>query len=438
MRALAVNNGKAGFATPARNAPEVWGRALLVNAANPAKARSVSPQAMLIAVLWILHILLSPLYVFDSGLPQPADFLMTFIALLLLLFRGFAIPRKGLPFLGLLVALAGYTAIVNGWWYLRLGSADLLVPSLYYFYICIVFSTFLALYQWLGRSFLQLTCWAFVISIGFQLLVSLQVVDTTLNKSIRASLLFKNPNQTAYHMVLAGSLLVICARARILPTFVALWMPIYLAQSIYITALTQSRAGLAGIGLLTALYSIRRFGTAIALGTMFFVAARSPLGTQLLEMVGQRLEQKRKTMDEELAYRGYARIWENPKYVLLGAGEGAYQRFEVLWGKELHSTFGNVLMSYGLVGLGLLLLFFFRVFRMGGWLAFLSYVPAFAYGLTHNGIRQSEFWMIAALLVCLKLEEAKASAAGRTIGEVSLDGATLTPVGAKLQSRSNC
>ncbi|MCS7238153.1 MAG: hypothetical protein NZ899_07785 [Thermoguttaceae bacterium] len=370
----------------------------------PGAEPALTPQAFLVCILWLTQILLSPVYVFESGLPQPADFLMVFLSLVVLLFRGFPLPRRGLPFLGLLVALATYTAIVNGWWYLKVGDSGLLLPSLYYFFNCIVFATFLSLYTWLGRSLISLTCCAFAISALFQVVVSLQIVDISLNDFIRATLLFKNPNQTAYYAVLVGSFMLLCARANLLPYFLRLWMPFFLAQLGYIVALTQSRAGLASLGLIVGLFSIRRLTTGILLGSLLFLLARSPMGDQLIQVISERVQQKQKSLDEELAYRGYARIWQNREYLLFGAGEGAYERFEVLWGKELHSTFGNILMSYGVVGFVIICAFFWNLFRRCGWSNTIGFLPAFAYGLTHNGIRQSEFWMIAALAVCLYLE----------------------------------
>lgn len=365
------------------------------------RGEALTPQAFLVCLLWLTQTILSPVYVFESGLPQPADFLLVFLAFLIVVFRSFALPRGAIPFLRILGVLAVYILLVNGWWYLKLGDFGLLFTSLYYFFNILVFATFLSLYAWLGRSLIELTCWGFALSALFQTVVSVQLVDLSLNDVIRSTLLFKNPNQTAYYAVLIGSFMLLCARSNYLPNLLQLWMPFFLAQLGYIVALTQSRAGLASLGLIIGLFAIRRLSTGILIGILLFLAARSPVGDHLIQVINERVQQKQKSVDEELAYRGYARLWENREYLLFGAGEGAYERFEVLWGKELHSTFGNILMSYGIVGLAILCAFFGKLLWHCGWWNVVAFLPAFTYGLTHNGIRQSELWILAALVLCL-------------------------------------
>jgi hypothetical protein len=363
--------------------------------------------AYLTAALWTIQIILSPIYVFDSGLPQPADVLMVFIALLVVVFHGITIPAKAMPLVRVMLTFVAYTALANGWWYLQLGDAALLVPPVYYLYNTLVLAVFWSLYVWLGNSLIAITAWSIVLSILLQTLASLQLSHHYLNTAFRATLFFKNPNQTAYYAVLAGSLLVTCARANQLPSLLRILSPLLFVGLIYITALTQSRAGLAAVTVLIAIFAIRRISTAVILGAILFVAAHSSLAQQLMEVVAERLEQKQTNFQEELAYRGYARLWQNSEFLLFGAGEGAYERFEALWGKELHSTFGNVLMSYGFVGLALLLWFFWKLVRTCGIEALIAFLPPFLYGLTHNGIRQSEFWLLAGLSVCLVLEQSR-------------------------------
>ena len=71
----------------------------------------------------------------------------------------------------------------------------------------------------------------------------------------------------------------------------------------------------------------------------------------------QRLEGIGAQKDNSLLDRGYNRLLNNPGYLILGAGEGDYERLdpdptqplEELY-KEFHSTLGNILMSYGVIG----------------------------------------------------------------------------------------
>ena len=111
---------------------------------------------------------------------------------------------------------------------------------------------------------------------------------------------------------------------------------------------------------------------------------------------------ERKTKDI-ITERGYDRIIEYPEYILWGAGEGETQRFtKGTSTNELHSTLGTILFSYGIIGLVIMTFLLKKAIwgaPLGIWLVMIS---PFAYGLTHNGMRQPLFWgtiMLVALAV---------------------------------------
>ena len=79
------------------------------------------------------------------------------------------------------------------------------------------------------------------------------------------------------------------------------------------------------------------------------------------------------------------------------AGEGAYDRFDSVQTRECHSTFGNILLSYGVIGLLLFGLIVWRLQRQCGLSILLYLIPPICYGLSHNGGRQAEFWMLFVL-----------------------------------------
>jgi len=346
----------------------------------------------------------SPIYVFESGLPQPADLLLLFIGALLFVFRGFQAPAMAKGGLGAVAGFVFYSLIVNGSWYLFLGDATLLIPSAYYAFNGFCFFVALALYDWFGASFFRWTCVAIMCSIAVQLFTALQIWDSSISEAVRATLFFRNPNQTAYYAVLTGTILLLCGRRGHLPVGLRALLPLVFVGLTIITAMTQSRAGLAAVGMLVVLYCARRLVLVVLGIAAVLVAVHTEPVIALREQIAERMESKQKNLQEEMAYRGYARFWEQPQHLWFGAGEGAYERFVALPGKELHSTFGNVLMSYGLVGLGLLCAFYWQIVRFCGWYALIDMLPIWVYGLTHNGIRQSEYWIIPALMICLELE----------------------------------
>ena len=53
--------------------------------------------------------------------------------------------------------------------------------------------------------------------------------------------------------------------------------------------------------------------------------------------------------------RGYDRILEIKSWIFVGVGEGAYNRFTVMRGMEVHSLYASYLVSYGIIGFCFLL-----------------------------------------------------------------------------------
>lgn len=71
-------------------------------------------------------------------------------------------------------------------------------------------------------------------------------------------------------------------------------------------------------------------------------------------------------------------------------------------GNEIHNTFMSMLTYYGVAGGGILLLFFGLlvrdvILRHGIWNTACVLLPAALYGLTHNGMRATLFWVLLAL-----------------------------------------
>jgi hypothetical protein len=129
----------------------------------------------------------------------------------------------------------------------------------------------------------------------------------------------------------------------------------------------------------------------------------------------------------ELEVRGYDRIWKYPQYVLAGAGEGDYDRFEAE--RELHSSFGTMLFSYGVVGLVLFLAVLYQSLRSTPLLVKIYVLSVLLYGLTHQGLRFSWFWMllgIAAGIGSLRRVETW-KRAPRLGSPVAWTGAGITP-----------
>ena len=125
--------------------------------------------------------------------------------------------------------------------------------------------------------------------------------------------------------------------------------------------------------------------------------------TMMLERISYRLQDIGQQQDDNLYARGYIRIWYYPEYIVVGAGEGALYRFAENSDPdhELHSTVGTILFSYGVIGLitfGAAILCLYRMSTDG---RFLYLLPPLLYGLTHQGLRFSFFWLLLSVIAIL-------------------------------------
>ena len=144
----------------------------------------------------------------------------------------------------------------------------------------------------------------------------------------------------------------------------------------YVIALSLSKAAFIAGSLLVATISITcgwRRGVWLVLAAIITLGltlevARGGLGAEITEMnfishLEKRLSGIGEQKDDSLLHRGYIRLLRNPQYLVLGAGEGAFERLtDEAFDKEFHSTLGNVLMSYGILGLVILVGLFFLIF----------------------------------------------------------------------------
>jgi hypothetical protein len=172
----------------------------------------------------------------------------------------------------------------------------------------------------------------------------------------------------------------------------------------YLALISASKAALGGIML------IALVGVVIRLRTIFVVAAIFAATYTIAEPMRDAVDQtiaryESDTSNSFVEERGYDRILKYPEYLLLGAGEGGYQRFRhdsALGTHEIHSSIGTLFFCYGAVGTLLFALFSLTVLRRSGLRMWLLVAPSFAYGMTHQGLRFTLFWVLLAIVVALR------------------------------------
>ena len=344
--------------------------------------------------LLVAFLLSLPFYTFANGMPQPADLAM--LALLARLsisqFRLRQFPadlsEHGKP-LALFVLYAWALTLV---WTLRLGEMRMLVYPLFYSYNLAVLGGTLLLFLRRGDGFLRVVMHAAAATLFLQVLLSPFAIQAD---AFRQTLFLNGPNQLGYFALLAVTLFVLGdARKRVHPVYLIL----VFAAAGYLAALSLSKSSLLALAMLVVITGLRRpwlLAAASAAALAMFVLGDSQT---LWSKVGERIFSIGGDFDDSLAGRGYDRLIYHPAHMFLGAGEGAFWRFESFIVGEVHSSFGTLLFAYGLPGLTLFAIFLARVYQRAGWTSFAITLPILFYGLTHQGLRFRLLWVLLAFL----------------------------------------
>jgi hypothetical protein len=345
-------------------------------------------------VLWQGFLVAFPFYFLPSGYPRISDF---FIVAILgrTLFEGkFYLDRAARPLLAVLTAFVAYIFGVNLVFSLNLIEGQFLQSSIFYIYNGLFFATALVLFARYREEFIGATLRGVLISLAVQVPLGLYFLQ---QGEVRQTIFFNNPNQLGYYALLAAAVVAYCAGVvRPKPAVVVA----ALCGCLFLALISLSKAAIIGAVLILALEGFRRpkLGLALAAALVIFATA-VPVGNKIVTTAVGRIESIGDQGDDTIEGRGYDRIAKNPQYLAFGSGEGRFSRFNVYGGKELHSVFGTVLFSYGLVGSALGLLFLGLLCgRMGAHV--LPLLPVAFYGITHQGLRLTMLWCVLAIAWC--------------------------------------
>jgi MFS family permease len=352
-------------------------------------------------------------YIFDSGGFQPAHGLLA-IALV------FAIPlyRKSLRnyrdvafFAALFLFYFYLVAVVS--FILDSDGRHIMAP-VYYMTNILVMAVTLVIFFVKGVKFqdtLRTLCATVLILETFFILQGFGI-------SVRSIGTFNNPNQLGYWSIMVFCLFAVCSLHRKIDMITIL----VLVCAAFCVASSLSKAAIAGMvfAFITFLFqklsakNALAFTIGIPLGLALLISAMNFSGSDIFPTFAaaleRRVERTGSDTDDNAEARGYDRIWEHPKYLAFGAGEGGLDRFNTgSIERELHSSVGTLLFSYGFLGLGLFSIFLFRLLRFAPFSMLLYMVPPFAYGITHNGLRATMLWIFLAAVGALSRNQLTAA-----------------------------
>jgi hypothetical protein len=225
--------------------------------------------------------------------------------------------------------------------------------------------------------------------------------------SMRGEVLFNNPNQLGYYAMLSASILMMAHR-RVGLTTVPLTVGMLAAA--YLSLFSASRAALAGLVILLAIGFLSRLRSMLIAAVLAVPIIFSSPFDAAIERT-----QDRVANDDSLGFfeeRGYDRISAHPEYLVMGAGEGGFKRFEdstAIGSHEMHSAYGTILFSYGIVGCVLFIVLCVQLVRGAPLRLMLMLLPAASYSVTHQGLRFTLLWVLLAFPMLMQAGRARAA-----------------------------
>lgn len=352
--------------------------------------------------VWLLYLLLSPIYLLPKGYPQPADMIIVLgmlpaLGLMFLRYKG---QVHKMYFYGLLFALFAF--LINWVNYTFYPHYRFPLASIYYIYNFMIFAYVDYLFKRDPEGLRRISYWMIVMATIIQFCWAVFFPDIGYH---RVTAGFINPNQLAYWSLLTAIMLVMMkAKDKLNLMDLALFCMLG-----YMQIVSLSKAGIICFMMLLVVMVLmpnvsKVIRSIIFLGTFsLLVIGLFEMNTlqmllerlELIETAYDRLAEIGEERDDSAEGRGYLRIVNFPEYVILGAGEGAFDRFGEP--RELHSGIATLLFSYGITGALIFLIFIFKVFQGLPWYFWAFITIVMLYGVTHHNIRFTHFWVFLAM-----------------------------------------
>lgn len=359
-------------------------------------------------------IMLSPFYLYASGLPQLSHILILFISLIIFVLNRFQVikflilHKSGLMFLSLVI-------IINSAYALLHQDITFIVNSSYWFFNLIFLIAVIVLirseeiFPWISSLIviqLAMIFFSYLLGLG-----GYQYWP-------RYNYFFNGPNQLAYFALCLFLVYIVVTRFKYSFAFLAVYsMMIFAVFSsggrsaylgliplVFITAWVM-RIRLAYVFTiflipLSIFFSFSKFENQITSNEVASQTVAVETFNRITEVTLSSFDadQMDSLVLQQLSARGYLRAIEYPKYLLFGAGQGYEERFIDRYGYvyEIHSSLFAVIFYYGIGGAVLFLYFIWTIFKCKINIILLS--PLIFYGLFTYGLRSIYFWLSLAFL----------------------------------------
>ena len=369
--------------------------------------------------LFLLFWVTKPFYLKQSGTMQISDLIaMLAFGVWMLQRRGsVVIDRRELTLLG----FVGCTYVINGIYFAIYRDAGLLMSSAYYTYNVLVVILFRDLME--NKRFLKGLLWASASNVLVQLAVFAAGLGNYYWGNFRFIGTFNDPNQYSFSMftsflmvyVLASHFKDLDNNRKKLLAFIVFFLALYFTVQGGSTGVLLGVAAFALLLFVLFLYSAKtpffmflKVVAVILLGALAILFIGTDFTKPVVDgsadsatFLVYRLFEKLGKVETGGLWalfdeRGIDKVFENPIYMLMGAGEGGYFRF--LGSEfEVHSTLLGMLFYYGILPF-LLLVRWLRLNLRGVRKVLIPvYIALFVESLTLANQRQPVLWVLIVL-----------------------------------------
>lgn len=370
----------------------------------------------IIPYLLSAYIITKPFYFWHSGMPQVSDYILLITFFITLAFTKMStivsVIKNNSKFFIFLV----FVQLINMLYALIYDDAIFILHGMYYIFDALGIILFFICLKNIKKS-------RDTISSGFKIALITQLVIFFLGTGryydiTRYMGTFNDPNQFAYFCLLSFGFIFLLKDKK--KRNIITELP-YFAISLFLIIKSASTGMFVGMGIFAILYAIpfikgiiRKikhnvfyvpiilaclFLAATGLKTINFFENDNPNSNNVITRVEKKIS--RAKGDEKIDLwqeRGYDHIYYYPYYVIYGAGEGGYWRFDKAFHQdEIHATFPSFLFCYGIIPTTFVLLWFYEKLKKQNFECLCVYIALIAESFTLINSRQVLFWVIFAM-----------------------------------------
>lgn len=342
-----------------------------------------------------MYLVLSPFYLWSSGVPQIGDFFLVLIMGFYILY--YKIEKNIILLISSLMLF--YIFFVNAFYSILSSNILMNINTIYFIFNITILLMFINLYKYFGKKLLSFLKYGVLISLVIQFTLSF-----IMENNGRTTIFFNNPNQLGYYALLNLSFIILIY---FIGKMSVSTLIIFSSISYYLILLSLSSAAiLASSFLLICSFLILflknntkklKYKLVVLILVAFFISNLDMLSkSQLFINTEERFLSKAYSLDENINERRLNIVLENKKFWIFGSGQGSMDRFGS--NLEIHSSFPSFFFYYGIIGLCLLIILFILLIKRPSFITISILLSIHLYGLTHQGLREPSFWILLAFI----------------------------------------